>query len=90
MLVVKRVEVSTFSLVWEFGSIADHITVVVIPSVIIVSLKSFFLIEGVYEDIVFTSIFLKFRKTFNMLWGVIEASVDNESLIGVFSAVGES
>jgi hypothetical protein len=67
VFVIKGIEVSTLTLVWELWSIAYHISVGVVPSVIVVSVESFLVINCMNKDIVLTSVFLKFRKTFDML-----------------------
>jgi hypothetical protein len=67
MLVVESVEISTLSLIRELGRIADHVSIVMIPSVIVVSLESFFVVDGMNKHVVFTSVFLEFRKTLNVL-----------------------
>jgi len=56
MIVVKGVEVSSLTLIWEFWGIANHISVVVVPSVVVVSINSLLMINSVNEDVVFTSV----------------------------------
>jgi len=59
VLVVEGVEVRTFSLVWELGRVTNHIAIGVIPSVVVVSVNSFFAINSVYEYVVFSSSMFK-------------------------------
>lgn len=67
MLIIKGIEISSLTLVWELWRIADHISIIVVPTMIIISLESFLVINSVNKDIVFTSVFLKFWKSFDML-----------------------
>jgi len=61
MLIVESIEVSTFSFIGELWRIADHISISVVPTVVVVSTKSFFVINSMNENLVFTSVFFKVR-----------------------------
>ena len=67
MLVVESVEVTTFTLVWELRGIADHVSVGVIPTVIVVSIDSFFGIDSVNKHLILTATGFHFVQTFNVL-----------------------
>ena len=85
--VVKGVEIGSFSLIWELWGIADHIAVVVVPSVIVVSVNSQLVVEHVDENSLFFWSFLKFWKSLDEIVSVIESWGKNESLIGVFFSI---
>lgn len=88
--VVKGVEIGSLSLVWELWRIADHIAVVVVPSVIVVSVNSQLVVEHVDENSFLFWSLLKFWKSLDKIVSVIESWGKNESLVGVFSTVGEN
>jgi len=52
VLVIERVEVTTFTLVWYGGGVADHVSVRVINSVVEVIINRELVIDGVYENFV--------------------------------------
>lgn len=87
VLVIESIEISSFSLIWEFGRIANHISVVMVPSMIIVSLDSFLMVDSMDEDVVFSSVFFKLWKAFNVLGLMVETCSDNKSFISVFSSI---
>jgi len=51
MLVVKSIEIRALSLIGESWRIADHVTVSVVPSVIVVVIDSFLVINSVNKDV---------------------------------------
>lgn len=51
MLVVKSIKIRALSLIGESRRIANHITVSVVPSVIVVVINSFLVINSMNEDV---------------------------------------
>jgi hypothetical protein len=88
VLVIESIEVRAFTLVWEGRRIADHVTVGMVPSMIIVVINSFLVINSMNEDVA-QRIICKIREALNMFNFVLETSGQNESLVGVFSSVAE-
>ena len=88
MLVVESIEVRSLTLVWESGGITDHVSVGVVPSVIIIVVNSLLMVYGVNEDIALRVV-CKVLETLNVFDLVVETSSQNECLIGVLSAVAE-
>ena len=86
--VVQGVEIGTFSLVWELGGVADHIAVVVVPSVIVVSVNSDLVVEHVHEDVLLLWGLLELWESLDKIVSVIESWGKDQSLVGVFSTVG--
>ena len=87
--VVQGIEIRSLTLVWELGGIADHIAVVVVPSVIVVSVNSQLVVEHVDENTFLFWSFLKFWKSLDKIVSVIKSWGKNESLVSVFSSVGK-
>lgn len=85
--VVKSIEVASLALVWGLGRVADHVASVMVPSVLIVTISSILVVEHVHEDVFALRSSLHFRQSFDSIFGVIEASCNNESLVSVLSAV---
>jgi hypothetical protein len=66
MFIIEGIEIGTFSFVWELRSIADHISVRVEPSVVVVSLnQSGLVINLMHKDSVFSSVVFMFVQTLN-------------------------
>ena len=63
MFVVKRVEVSALSLVGVSRGVTEHISIGVVPSVVIVPVKSLFVIYSVNENLVLPLVLLKGGET---------------------------
>ena len=63
--VVESVEVVSFTLVWEFWRVADHVSIRVVPSVIVVSADSLFSVNGMDENVFLlrTGIYIGFLYT---------------------------
>ena len=88
--IVQGVEISSLSLVWELWRVADHVTVIVVPSVIVVSVNSQLVVEHVDENILLLWGLLKFWKSLDEIVSVIESWVKDKSLVGVFPTVGKN
>ncbi len=65
-LVVKWIEVSSLSLVGELRGVTEHISVRVVPSVVVVPLQAYFIIDLVNEDTVLTSVLLELWESLNV------------------------
>lgn len=59
VLVIQSVEVGTFTLVGELWRVDEHVSICVVPTVIIISLNSLLVINSVNEDLVFASVLFK-------------------------------
>lgn len=89
VLVVKSVEISTLTLVWELGRVANGIAMKVSPAVVEVALSSVLAIHHVHEDVVLLVALLHLIETLNRLDSVVETGSQNESLVGESLSVGE-
>lgn len=87
--VVKSPEIGTFSLIWELWRVANHISVSVVPAMIVVSDNSSLGIDHVAEDILRLVGSSHFWKTLNMGFRVVETWSKNETFISVFSSIGK-
>lgn len=67
VLVIESVEISSFTLVWELRRIANHISSIMIPSMIVVSVHTFLVINSMNENIVIFFSMLELLKSWNML-----------------------
>ena len=76
VLVVESIEVRALSLVWEFGRIANHVSVGVVPSVVVVAINSFLVVNGVNKHVALRSM-LQFMEALNVLTSVVETSCHN-------------
>ena len=88
--IVQGVEISSLSLVWELWRVADHVTVIVVPSVVVVSVNSQLVVEHVDENILLLWGLLKFWKSLDEIVSVIESWGKDKSLVGVFPTVGKN
>lgn len=88
--IVQGVEISSLSLVWELWRVADHVTVIVVPSVIVVSVNSQLVVEHVDENVLLLWGLLKFWKSLDEIVSVIESWGKDKSLVGVFPTVGKN
>jgi hypothetical protein len=52
MLVIKCIEVSALAFVWEFGWVADHISVSMVPAMIVVPVYSFLVVNCMHKNII--------------------------------------
>jgi hypothetical protein len=57
MLVIESIEVRALSLVRELWRIANHVSVCVVPSVIVVAINAFLIVDCVNEYITLRSVF---------------------------------
>lgn len=88
VLIVESVEVATFTLVWELGGIADHVTVGVVPSVVVVRIgDSLLMIESMKENSVLEWVLRKLFKSLDLINVLIETGTKNKSFIVVFLTV---
>lgn len=88
VFVVESIEVATFTLVWELGGIADHVTVGVVPSVVVVRVSnSLLVVESMKENSVLEWVLRKLSKSLDLIHVLIETSAENESFIVVFLTV---
>ena len=71
--VVQSVEIGSLSLVWELWRVADQVSVVVVPSVIVVSVNSLFVVEHMDENSLLFWGFLELWKSLDEIVSVIES-----------------
>ena len=57
VIVVKWIEIATLSLVWEFRRVANHVPIVMVPSMIVVAINALFVVDGMDEDVALRSMF---------------------------------
>ena len=74
MFIIEGIEISTFSLVRSLWRVDEHVSIGVVPSVVVVSIKSFLIVNCVHKHIVLTPVFLKIFKPLNELSRVVEPS----------------
>lgn len=87
--VVESVEISSLSLIWELWRVADHVSVVMVPSVIVVSVYSFFVVDHMNENSFFFWGLLELWESLDEIVFVIESWGKNESLVSVLPTVRE-
>jgi hypothetical protein len=85
--IVESVEIVTLTLVWTSWGIADHITVGVVPSMIVVSIGSFLVVEHVNKNVVLFWGLSHFWETFDVVIVVVKTWSENQGFIGVFSSI---
>jgi len=88
VLVVKSIEIRALSLIGESRWVADHVTVSVVPSVIVVVINSFLVINSVNEDVA-EGIVGEFGETFNVFNLMLETSCQHKCLICILSAIAK-
>ena len=88
MLVVKSIEIRALSLIGESRRVADHVTVSVVPSVIVVVINSFLVINSVNEDVA-EGIVGEFGETFNVFNLMLETSCQHKCLICILSSIAK-
>jgi len=79
--VVKSPKVITLSLMWRLRRIAEHITVSMVPSMIIVLAWSILIVEDVNEAVVLLWELLQLLETLNLIISVIETGSNDQCLI---------
>ena len=89
MLVVKGIEVWAFTLVGELRWVANHISICVVPSVVVVSVNTLLSVNSMDENIAL-GVVLKLRETFDVIWIVVETGWENEGFVGILFTVGEA
>ena len=87
MLVVECIEVSALTLVWELRRIADHVSVGMVPPVVVVPLNSLFVVYRMNKHVVLAAVLLELRQSLNVFGLVVKASGQHQGLIGVLFAV---
>lgn len=88
VLIVESVEVTTFTLVWELRGIADHVTVGVVPSMVVVRVSNSLLeVESMKENSVLEWVLRKLSKSLDLIDVLIETSTKNKSFVVVFLTV---
>jgi hypothetical protein len=88
VLIVESIEVATFTLVWELRGIADHVTVGVVPSVVVVRVSnSLLVVESMKENSVLEWVLRKLSKSLDLINVLIETGTENESFVVVFLTV---
>jgi hypothetical protein len=86
-LVVESIEVVTFTLVWALRGVANHVSVVVGPTVVVVTRNSLLMVKLVDEHVFLFRTLLKSFKTLNQVGAVIETRSENEGFVSVLSSV---
>lgn len=88
VLIVESVEVATLTLVWELGGIADHVTVGVVPSMVVVRVSnSLLLVESMKENSVLEWVLRKLSKSLDLVNVLIETGTEDKSFVVVFLTV---
>ena len=59
VLIVQGIEVSSFALVWQLGGVDEHVTIGMVPSMIIISLNSLLIINLVNKYVILSSVLFK-------------------------------
>jgi len=88
--VVESIEIISFTLVWSFWRIADHVSTLMVPSMVVVSSNGFLIVQHMNVDIVLFWSSSHFWESFNMSITVIEAWSNNKGFISVFLSVSEN
>lgn len=88
--VVKSPEIISFTLVWSFWRIANHISTLMVPSVVVISSNSILVVHHMNINIVLFRSSSHFWKTFNMVITVIETWSNNKCFVSVFLSVSEN
>jgi hypothetical protein len=89
VFVVEGIEITALTLVGELGWIANHISVGVVPSVIVVVVNTFFGVDSVDKDVAL-GIVLELWETLDVLSTVMEAWGEDKWFVGVLAAVGKA
>lgn len=79
--IVKGPEVITLSLMWRLGRIAEHITVSMVPSMVVVLAWSILIVEDVNEAVVFFWKLLQLLETLNLIISMIETRSNDQCLV---------
>jgi len=88
MLVVESIEVATLTLVWELRGIADHVTVGVVPSMVVVRVSnSLLVVESMKENSILEWVLRKLSKSLDLINILIETGTENKSFVIVFLTV---
>ena len=85
--VVKSPEIISFTLVWSFWRIANHISTLMVPSVVVVSSNGLLVVHHMNVDVVFFWSSSHFWKSFNMVITVIESWSNDKSFVSVFLSI---
>ena len=88
--VVESPEVRYLSLVWSLWRVAKHITVSVVPTVVVVLRASIFIVEDMNEAIVLFWKSLELLKTFNLIITMVKTWGNNQGFVGVLSSIREN
>jgi hypothetical protein len=89
VLIIEIINITSLTLVRELGGIGNHVTVSVVPSVIVVSVNFLLSLNLMHEDFVLSSTLFEFRQPFDKFRFVVKASGYDESLVGILSTVRE-
>ena len=90
VFIIEGIEIGSLAFVRELRCIADHISMGMEPSVVVVSLhKSGLVIDLMNEDSILPSVVFVLFQSLNKLSRVIESSIYNKSLISVLSSIAE-
>jgi hypothetical protein len=66
MFIVEGVEVSALALVGELWRIANHVTIGVVPAVVVVAINALLVVNGVHEDVALRLV-LELSEAFDVL-----------------------
>ena len=88
--VVKCPEISSLALVGSLWRVAEHVSVSVVPAVVVVLAAPVLVIEDVHVAVFLLWQFLQILQTLNFIVSVIEAWSNHQGFVGVLSAIGEN
>ena len=89
-LVVKSPEIISFTLIWSLWRIANHISTLMVPSVVVVSSNGFLIVHHMNVDIILFWSSSHFWKSFNVMITVIKSWSHDKCLVSVFLSVSEN
>ena len=87
--IIESPEITSFTLVWSFWRIANHVSTLMVPSVVIVSSYSFFIVHHMNVNIVFFRSSSHFWESFNVMITVIKTWCKSKGFVSVFLSISE-
>mmetsp|Transcript_14451 Transcript_14451/g.24665 ORF Transcript_14451/g.24665 Transcript_14451/m.24665 type:complete len:338 (+) Transcript_14451:551-1564(+) len=88
-LVVGRIEVAALALVGELGRVADHVAVIVVPSVVVVPVDALLVVQHMKEDVLHLVRLLQLGQALDRVHLVLQAGGEHQRLVSVLLAVAE-
>ena len=88
-LIIKSPEVGSFPLIWSLWCVTDHISISVVPSVVVVLVHGVLAVHHVHENVLRLMGGSHLWESFDVGVAVVEAWSDDEGLVSVFLSIGE-